>query len=315
MRMCLRVCWLRMCLCGWREIIRPKMSLQSKLLSVFKSSPESLPSAGVYHFVHESGEDKSRIHLRIDSDGSGVMLINANQIYHLNPTAASMSYFHLTNSPVSTSIKALKRAFDVNDSEALSDYQSASQLVDQLINSDACPICDLNLEINSPFSATPSAPYRMDLAITYRCNNNCAHCYNARPRNYPELPTNSWYRILDKLWEIGIPHVVFTGGEPTSRDDLPALIRYAEEKGQITGLNTNGRKISDEPYLKTDLKVRASLRGRLLRGSETLNRGDQYQEGKSSCPDSYRVCFSISEGNKVILNLFQDPYGYPVSYL
>jgi radical SAM protein with 4Fe4S-binding SPASM domain len=228
------------------------MSLQSRLHSVFKTSvTASLPSVGVYHFVHESGEDKSRIHLRIDGDGSGMLIINANQIFHLNPTAASMSFFHLNRLPVETSIKALKKAFDVSDSEALLDYQSAVQLIDQLIKSDNCPVCDLDLEINAPFSSKPSAPYRMDLAITYRCNNACSHCYNARPRNYPELSTNLWFEVLDKLWEIGIPHVVFTGGEPTSRNDLPALIKYAEEKGQITGLNTNGRKLSDEDYLNT----------------------------------------------------------------
>lgn len=229
-----------------------KMSLQSRLLTFFNTSPAvSLPSVGVYHFVHESGEDKSRIHLRIDGDGSGVMIINANQIYHLNPTAASMSYFHLTHLPVETSVKALKTAFDVSELDALADYQSAGKMIDQLIDSGDCPICDLDLEINAPFSSTPSAPYRMDLAITYHCNNACAHCYNGRPRNYPELSTNAWFGILDKLWEIGIPHVVFTGGEPTFREDLPVLIKYAEEKGQITGLNTNGRKLSDEIYVKT----------------------------------------------------------------
>jgi len=91
----------------------------------------------------------------------------------------------------------------------------------------------------------------MDLAITYRCNNNCAHCYNARSRNYPEMSTSDWNKILDQLWEIGIPHIVFTGGEPTLREDLPDLIRHAENNGQITGLNTNGRRLSDPAYVQT----------------------------------------------------------------
>jgi radical SAM protein with 4Fe4S-binding SPASM domain len=91
----------------------------------------------------------------------------------------------------------------------------------------------------------------MDLAITYRCNNACAHCYNGRPRSYPELSTQEWFKILDDLWKIGIPHIVFTGGEPTLRDDLPELIRHAEANGQITGINTNGRKLQDKAYLKT----------------------------------------------------------------
>jgi radical SAM protein with 4Fe4S-binding SPASM domain len=90
----------------------------------------------------------------------------------------------------------------------------------------------------------------MDLALTYRCNNDCSHCYNARPRSYPELTTKQWKRALDRLWELAIPHIVFTGGEPTLRDDLPELIAHAEQNGQITGLNTNGRRLSDAGYLK-----------------------------------------------------------------
>jgi len=89
----------------------------------------------------------------------------------------------------------------------------------------------------------------MDLALTYRCNNDCAHCYNARPRDYPELGTQGWITLLDHLWEAGIPHVVFTGGEPTLRPDLPDLVAHAQRNGQITGLNTNARRLSDERFL------------------------------------------------------------------
>jgi radical SAM protein with 4Fe4S-binding SPASM domain len=97
----------------------------------------------------------------------------------------------------------------------------------------------------------------MDLALTYRCNNDCPHCYNARPRSYPELSTDEWKRILDRLWQIGIPHVVFTGGEPTLRGDLPELIAHAERNGQITGLNTNARRLSDRDFV--DCLVKAGL--------------------------------------------------------
>ena len=77
----------------------------------------------------------------------------------------------------------------------------------------------------------------MDLALTYRCNNDCAHCYNARPRNSPELTTAEWKKILDRLWELGIPHVVFTGGEPTLRErparaDRPRRAQRADHRAE-----------------------------------------------------------------------------------
>ncbi len=90
----------------------------------------------------------------------------------------------------------------------------------------------------------------MDLAITYRCNNDCHHCYNARLRTYPELPTSEWKKIINRLWDLNIPHLIFTGGEPTLREDLVDLIAYAEAKGQITGLNTNARRLSDPNYVE-----------------------------------------------------------------
>ena len=56
--------------------------------------------------------------------------------------------------------------------------------------------------------------------------------------------------ILDETWKLGIPHIVFTGGEPTLRDDLAELISHAESNGQITGLNTNGRKLSNPEFVE-----------------------------------------------------------------
>jgi len=91
----------------------------------------------------------------------------------------------------------------------------------------------------------------MDLALTYRCNDNCAHCYNARPRDYPELDTAAWIGIIDRIRDVGVPHLCFTGGEATLRDDLPALVAYAQEKGLVTGLLSNGRRLSDPAYVQT----------------------------------------------------------------
>ena len=64
------------------------------------------------------------------------------------------------------------------------------------------------------------------------------------------MTTSEWLKIIDQLWSLGIPHIVFTGGEPTLRDDLPELIRHAEQNGQITGINTNGRKLADLKYVE-----------------------------------------------------------------
>lgn len=209
-----------------------------------------IPAAGVYHFLRQTEVEKSRLHLRLDNDGSGLLIINANRVFQLNPTAAAMMFLALNETPADQATSQLRKKFNAPKATILTDYAAFQDQLVALVSNEYCPICDLDLETTMPFSSRPSAPYRMDLAITYRCNNACAHCYNARSRNYPELSTEEWFKILDDLWKIGIPHIVFTGGEPTLRDDLPELIRHAEANGQITGINTNGRKLKDKSYLQ-----------------------------------------------------------------
>ena len=228
------------------------MNLFSRLSATKQTTPAvELPAAGVYHFLRETPEEKTRLHLRIDQDGSGLLMINASRVFQLNPSAAAMMYLALNEIPRDQAAGKLHKRFNAPRSAIAADYETVQEQLIALISNESCPICELDLETNAPFSARPSAPYRMDLAVTYRCNNACAHCYNGRPRNYPELSTREWFDILDKLWKIGIPHIVFTGGEPTLREDLPELIRHAEQNGQITGLNTNGRKLKDKEYLQS----------------------------------------------------------------
>jgi radical SAM protein with 4Fe4S-binding SPASM domain len=180
---------------------------------------------------------------------------------HLNPTAALMAYLVLEKVDETAAINTIQRKYRVNRKQALSDLQNINTQLEELVRPDgACPIHDLGLETLAPFSARPTAPYRLDLALTYRCNNDCAHCYNiehplvTRPMSQDsgngELSTSNWKRILDKAWELGIPHIIFTGGEPTLREDLPELIAHAESIGQITGLNTNARRLSDPRYVE-----------------------------------------------------------------
>lgn len=203
----------------------------------------------LYHYLLEDEFQKSRIHLRIDSDGTGTLIINASSVIHLNPSAALMAYLILEKKDEAQAIKIIQQKYRVNKTRAQEDYSAFRLHLSSLVDG-ACPIHDLDLDTTMPFSARPSAPYRMDLAITYRCNNDCAHCYNARERNFPELDTEHWKLILDKLWQLGVPHIVFTGGEATLRNDLPELIAHAESNGQITGLNTNARRLSDEKYVR-----------------------------------------------------------------
>jgi len=228
------------------------MNFSDKLKSIF-SSPSTVtgPSSGLYHYAIENPSEKSRVHLRLDADGHGTLVVNASRVMHLNPTAALMAWLLLEKVDEKDAVKAIQREYRVSADQARSDLADFNFQLDELTRPDGvCPVHELELDTLMPFSARPSAPYRMDLAVTYRCNNDCAHCYNARERDFPELTTEAWKGILDQLWNLGVPHIVFTGGEATLRNDLPELIAHAEANGQITGLNTNARRLADEKYVQ-----------------------------------------------------------------
>jgi len=219
----------------------------------------------VEHYLFENSGEKSRLHLRLDQDGHGTLIVNASRILHLNPSAAWMAHLFLERTSTTDAVQQIKKRFRVGSRQARQDYESIQTQLEDLIRPDgACPIHEMDLDTLAPFSSRPSAPYRMDLALTYRCNNDCAHCYNLEhpgaatvSNGRKELGTEEWKRTLDRLWVLGIPHIIFTGGEPTLRTDLPELIAYAESKGQITGLNTNARRLADADYV--DSLVQAGL--------------------------------------------------------
>ena len=89
----------------------------------------------------------------------------------------------------------------------------------------------------------------MDLALTFRCQNDCVHCYAGGPHETPEITTAQWKNVIDKLSDIGVFILTFTGGEPTLREDLPELLLYAQNKGMVTGLISNGRKLKDKAFV------------------------------------------------------------------
>jgi radical SAM protein with 4Fe4S-binding SPASM domain len=56
-----------------------------------------------------------------------------------------------------------------------------------------------------------------------------------------------WIRILDLLRQVGVPHIILTGGEATLHPDLLAIVRACAERQLIVGLNSNGRRLARGP--------------------------------------------------------------------
>ena len=53
---------------------------------------------GIYHYISPQDDPRNyRLHLRIENDGAGVLIINASTVLHLNETAAEYAYYLVNN--------------------------------------------------------------------------------------------------------------------------------------------------------------------------------------------------------------------------
>jgi radical SAM protein with 4Fe4S-binding SPASM domain len=84
--------------------------------------------------------------------------------------------------------------------------------------------------------------------VTRTCNLRCVHCYSdSHAQKYTgELTHEEAKHVIDDLVAFKVPAVLFSGGEPLVRPDLPELMKYAATSGLRVTLSTNGTLI-DEP--------------------------------------------------------------------
>jgi 12,18-didecarboxysiroheme deacetylase len=108
--------------------------------------------------------------------------------------------------------------------------------------------------------------------VTRRCNLRCVHCY-AHAKEHAdegELTTAQGKSLLDDLAAFGVPVVLFSGGEPLVRNDLPELASYAVDKGMRAVISTNGTLIT-APMARTLKEIGLSYVGISLDGMQEVN--------------------------------------------
>ena len=208
-------------------------------------------SPGIYHYQAPPDADfPYRLHLRIEENGEGILIVNASTVLHLNQTATEYAYYLVNQIPDSEITRKVKQRYRVPGAQALDDYKDLAEKIEIMINTpDLDPITFLDFERQEPYSAQSSIPYRLDCALTYKAIQEKGETVAPTDRVKRELLTEEWKSILSKSWDYGIPHIIFTGGEPTLRPDLVELIAHAEKLGQVTGLLTNGLRLSEPNYL------------------------------------------------------------------
>ncbi|HBG74685.1 MAG: hypothetical protein A2X25_11680 [Chloroflexi bacterium GWB2_49_20] len=212
--------------------------------------------AGSHIFQSAPDEPPYRLHLRMQADGSGMLIVNAATVLHLNPTATEYAYHMMKGANPEDAARQVASRYNINRSTAQQDFVEFRDRIQTLIHTpDLDPVTYLDFQRVSPHSQVLSAPLRLDCALTYLLPADAEPSAAPTKRVERELNADEWKTILDKAWQAGIPHITLTGGEPTLRADLPEIIAHAEKNGQVCGLLSDGLKLADKEYLETLLQT------------------------------------------------------------
>ena len=97
-----------------------------------------------------------------------------------------------------------------------------------------------------------AAPIGMLAELTHRCPLHCPYCSNPieLDKRSAELDTGTWLRVLSEAAQLGVVQVHLSGGEPTARKDLEAIVRHCAGLGIYSNLITSGIGL-DERRLTT----------------------------------------------------------------
>lgn len=222
-----------------------------KLASGINSYRTVKPGLYTYRITMSNGY-KKRLHLRVEADQRGILFVDVTDVLHLNKSATEIIKLLLDDIPVNAIKNILAHKYGLLMKSLKQDVNKLSLVVEHLTkHGDGCNTCDIGhlVQMQPLFSVPVNAPYKVDIALTYGCNNQCPHCYNEVNRlTMPSLPLEIWKVVIDKLAHLGTPHIILTGGEATLHPDFIEIVRYADSLGMIVGLNSNGRYLSHEPF-------------------------------------------------------------------
>lgn len=237
------------------------MDLLKLLFDIFPHSPHS-PAAkagigtGLYHYIREESGAPVRFHLRVDSHGGGLLVVGAASIARLHPGGVIIAKGLLDGDDEAIIAGRLQAAFgQVAPAQVADDIREVRSLIAALETpGDRYPVFNLADPAFSPNVEPLDRPLTADVPL-------------AEPRRIEP--------ILERLWDLGIPHVTLIAGEAPNREHLVRSVQKAEDLGLIAGVRAMGSLLVadaligdlatagvdhvDVLYLSADAKVHDAL--------------------------------------------------------
>ena len=133
--------------------------------------------------------------------------------------------------------------------------------------------------------------------ITSACNLKCVHCYASAGKASKEMDTKQGLGLIKDLQDYGSPVILFSGGEPLMRKDLPNLIDAAVKGGVRAVISTNGTLITRDTAMELS-DYGLSYIGVSLDGLQEVN--DEFRGVKGAFTDAMKGIYNaMHQGIKV----------------
>ncbi len=209
-----------------------------RTFTIERPEPPPPVEPGLYHALQETDGMYSRFHLRVDRDGSGLLMANAAATARLSHTGVMIAKGLLDGKDENAILQDLAQNFKGTTKTMMrADIDKVNNLINELVNPhDAYPIFNLEDPALSPYTSELIAP--LQAAVTL-----------AGPERL--VP------ILNQLWEVGIPNVTLI--TPESPDpaylaqDFPShlirAIERAEDLGLIAGVRARASTLHTDTLL------------------------------------------------------------------
>jgi len=110
---------------------------------------------------------------------------------------------------------------------------------------------------------------RIDLKITFKCNNQCQFCVQGSKRK--KFGDKNLKKVTDFLtgaWQDGYRQVVFTGGEPTLHPDFLRMVKKTKQIGFFIQIQTNGRTFAYKNFCRQLVELGVDEFGPSIHGAK-----------------------------------------------
>jgi len=227
------------------------MSTREFLTKLFLPAPTEPPlpvRSGLYHYMRSAGQETyaegayTRFHLRVEPDGYGLLLANASAAAHLSPSGVVIAKGLLEDCSETEIMEQLQAAFQGASRAAMqTDLERVAGLIAGLVApGDNYPVLNLEDAALSPYEARLMAPLQADVMMA---------------------PPDQLLQILDKLWDVGFPHVTFMAYPLDDPTHLIRAVEHAEDLGMIAGIRVRA----------SDLDVPSALEALAMAGLDHCN--------------------------------------------